>query len=221
MDRNNHRYLFWNSVFAILATILLVVVFYYWVDQQIAEWVYHYEINDYRIFCWLTYLASSIWCIAPALIIYVAIKFCFASLRYIDRVLFVISVNVLVTSYFKDCLKDAFGRCWPLSWKANMQALIPMHYYGFHPFHAGALNDSFPSGHTTVTFAAFSIIWLVYPKYRWLCILICSLVMIGLLGADFHFASDILAGAVLGSITGAFAAVMFLGPDKKRNAGSE
>jgi membrane-associated phospholipid phosphatase len=75
----------------------------------------------------------------------------------------------------------------------------------FHPFSLSySSNSSFPSGHTTQAFAVASVIanhydevWVSYSSYT----------VAGLVGAariyhDAHFASDVMAGAMIGTLVG-------------------
>jgi membrane-associated phospholipid phosphatase len=47
-----------------------------------------------------------------------------------------------------------------------------------------------------------TVLWLTYPKFRWLYGTLVALVVIGLIGLDYHFVSDVIAGACLGGLTG-------------------
>jgi membrane-associated phospholipid phosphatase len=54
----------------------------------------------------------------------------------------------------------------------------------------------------TAISAVISVLWIYYPKFRVLYAIIVAAVAIGLLGADYHFVSDIIAGTMLGTVTG-------------------
>ena len=47
------------------------------------------------------------------------------------------------------------------------------------------------------TFGAMSVLWLACPRLRWLAAAACLLPAAGLLGMDYHFLGDLLAGALL------------------------
>ncbi len=95
-------------------------------------------------------------------------------------------------------LKYACGRYWPETWYHNNPSWIGTHDFGFLPFHGGAGYASFPSGHTARITAPFAVLWHRLPDWRMLWWLPTTLVAAGLLGADFHFVSDCIAGAWLG-----------------------
>jgi membrane-associated phospholipid phosphatase len=108
----------------------------------------------------------------------------------------------------KEELKWAFGRTWPETWiRASPN---PSYFgngtYGFFPFHGGQGYASFPSGHTTAITAFAGAVWILWPKLRWLALALALAVAIGLLGADYHWLSDIIAGAIVGGSTGIAAA---------------
>ena len=91
-----------------------------------------------------------------------------------------------------------------MTWVLNNPSFIRDGVYGFNPFHGGPGFASFPSGHTTVTCAVMSVLWMCYPRFRPLYAMCVVAVAIGLIGADYHFLSDCIAGAFLGVSTGWF-----------------
>jgi membrane-associated phospholipid phosphatase len=101
----------------------------------------------------------------------------------------------------KDQLKFMFGRTWPETWVENNPSFIRDGVYGFNWFHGGAGYRSFPSGHMAVTCAVVGVIWIWYPRLRPLCAFVALAVAGGLIGADYHFLSDILAGSYVGIST--------------------
>jgi membrane-associated phospholipid phosphatase len=116
--------------------------------------------------------------------------------------LLAISANLVVTNLLKQLLKWSFGRYWPETWHYNNPSLIGNGAYGFQPFHHGAAYESFPSGHAAVIFSALSILWLSYPRWRWLYAIIGGALCVALVGMNYHFVGDVIAGVMLGSTTG-------------------
>jgi membrane-associated phospholipid phosphatase len=89
-------------------------------------------------------------------------------------------------------LKEVVGRVRPAAHQG---------VYTFHPFSG---NASFPSGETTEAFAAGSVIAAHYPKL-WVeiaCYGTASLVGFARMRQDGHWASDVLAGALIGTTVG-------------------
>jgi len=111
----------------------------------------------------------------------------------IGRIWRVTSVATLAGTAAKDELKWMFGRPWPQSW---------LHYgvYQFHPFTNGFLFGGFPSGHTAYIAAPMCVLWVLVPRYRVVWAGVTVLVMLGLVGAGYHFVGDVLAGLLTGML---------------------
>ena len=71
---------------------------------------------------------------------------------------------------------------------------------GFHWFQGGGDYSGFPSGHMTVLTAFFAAVWLFYPRYRSISIGLTLVLAVALIVTDYHFLSDVIAGAYLGLI---------------------
>ena len=102
----------------------------------------------------------------------------------------------------KDQLKFIFGRTWPETWVQDNPSFIRDGVYGFHFMHGGGGYQSFPSGHMAATCAVISVLWVWYPRSRWLGAFAAIAVGAGLVGANYHFLSDVIAGAFVGISTG-------------------
>jgi len=111
-------------------------------------------------------------------------------------------VSLAVAVIIKDQLKFAFGRAWPETWTRNNPSFIRDGVYGFYPFHGGAGYASFPSGHTTMICTVMTVLWICYPRFRPVYALCMAAVAIGLVGANFHFLSDVIGGGFLGLSAG-------------------
>ncbi len=121
----------------------------------------------------------------------------------IARVWRVASVATLAGTAAKDELKWIFGRPWPQSW---------LHYgiYRFHPFTDGFLFGGFPSGHTAYIAAPMCVLWVLVPRFRVVWAGVTVLVMLGLVGAGYHFVGDVLAGLLTGVLC-AWATLVLMG----------
>lgn len=92
----------------------------------------------------------------------------------------------------KAVLKFGFGRINTRVW------LMSPEQYGFHWFHGGHGFDGFPSGHMLVVVTLFAAVCRYYPGY-WRVLLVMSLLLgIALVLTNYHFVSDVIAGAYLG-----------------------
>ena len=61
----------------------------------------------------------------------------------------------------------------------------------------------------TVTCAAASVLWMSYPRYRPLVGAMAVAVAIGLIGANYHFVADVIAGGFIGWSTGWIAVLLW------------
>ena len=108
-------------------------------------------------------------------------------------------------------LKRIAGRLGPLFW-------IRYHQYGFQWLAGRSPRfQSFPSGEAALLMAVIGILWVLYPKGRWLCVLAFVIEAIALVTLQWHFLSDVIGGGLVGAC-GAALAFRFV-PDKP--AGSE
>ncbi len=85
--------------------------------------------------------------------------------------------------------------------------------FGFFPFHQGPGWGSFPSGHTAVITTTATILWLVWPELR--IVWVVASVVVGLIGANYHFVSDIIGGLYLGVAIGLGMAALTLSPNDR------
>ena len=185
-------------------TALAVWVCYAWLDRPIAWFVHDHGLPRVHLLRQLTYLPDGL-VVASAIVLLLAPVGLGArrSAASAGALLLEAASSVALAVFVKDFLKFVFGRAWPDTWIHHNPSLIHDHVYGFFWFQTSQGFHSFPSGHTTVTFAAMSVLWLWLPaRWRWLPVATCALVIVGLLGMDYHFLGDIVAGAYLGSVCG-------------------
>jgi membrane-associated phospholipid phosphatase len=112
------------------------------------------------------------------------------------------SVSVIVGETIKSELKYIFGRTWPETWIDNNPSFIHDGAYGFHFMHGGLGYRSFPSGHMTATWALIAVLWVHYPQLKPLYLIAGLTVGLTLVATNFHFLSDVIAGAFVGVSTG-------------------
>lgn len=122
----------------------------------------------------------------------------------IEKTALLCDVSTLAAETIKNELKFAFGRTWPNSWAPNIQSFIRDNVYGFHFFHSGLSFESFPSGHATVVATIMSVLWILFPKLRGMCLSCIVIADVGLIALNVHFLSDVIAGNFVGVSTGLF-----------------
>ena len=106
-----------------------------------------------------------------------------------------LSATALPAAYaLKTFFQFAFGRISAREW---LILKTPHRFNWFNDFG----NGCFPSGHMTV-FAAFgTAILIYYPQYRKAVIILLTLLGAALITTDYHYLSDVIAGAYLGVLT--------------------
>lgn len=120
------------------------------------------------------------------------------------NLLILMSLSILFTFGLKNELKWIFSRDWPLTWTHNNPSWISNHAYGFQwfqgkPFQGNDETGSFPSGHSAIAFATFLPIGLLYRRLLFTSIVLAVLEGLSMIVMDYHFLSDVLAGALVGT----------------------
>ncbi len=123
---------------------------------------------------------------------------------------------VLVALAMKDELKWVFGRTWPESWLQINPSWIRDHVENFRFFRGWIGRASFPSGHMTVVASAAGVLWNTSPRLRHLCLGLIIVVAVGLVGGNYHFLSDVIAGFYLGWGIGLVASAPVLRLDNRK-----
>jgi membrane-associated phospholipid phosphatase len=180
----------------------MVIICYFWVDKPVVYFTYSHHLQDYRVFYWIQLIPEAFWVLTPIIYVVLLIRWHFGYGDYHDKFALTLISALLITVAFEDQLKFVFGRYWPDTYVENNLSLLKDNAYGFNWFHAGKGFRSFPSGHSATIFATMTVVWRFYPRLRWLAVVLCSLVIIGLTGMRYHFISDMIAGACVGIIIG-------------------
>jgi membrane-associated phospholipid phosphatase len=204
----DYRSLLNRSVIALTICTVVVVICYFFVDRPVAFFVYDHRTAKLDGLKWLTEpppLAQS-W--SPLVLTLLAVRRAFGPWRRWQLALFVACVSVIIADQFRESMGDLCGRYWPETWHNNNPSLIGNGTYGFHPFEVGDDVGSFPSGHSARILGFATVFWLAMPRGRWLCALVAVPMLVALVGMNYHFVSDVIAGSVLGGIVGAWAATL-------------
>jgi membrane-associated phospholipid phosphatase len=192
------------------STIAAIAGCYFFVDRPLAWWI-NGQLSQFKEwFSLLTLIPEPL----PVVAVLVLVALAARSLtgRLLSRLLAVAllwSLAVLVTTTINRQLKFAFGRSWPETWTGNNPSFLRDGVYGFHPFHGGAGFAAFPSGHMAVITVAMTVLWIAYPRLWPLYALLIALVAIGLVGANYHFIGDVVAGGFVGAAIGLVAFVLW------------
>lgn len=190
-------------VIALPACAVLVVISYVLIDQPVAYFV-HDHFGGYRpILDLLSRLPKVIGPVVVACTLVLGVRAMMnRPLPTLATTLVLSGLSLAFSDIVENWLKFAFGRTWPETWVQNNPSLIRDGVHHFNPFHGGPGFASFPSGHMLATCAILSVFWLRLPASRPLCAVMIASVFIGLLGADYHFLSDLIAGGFIGFFVG-------------------
>jgi membrane-associated phospholipid phosphatase len=191
---------------ALSVTMVIVLLSYVWVDRPIATYVHVQNIRPHHALLeLLTRLPDPLIPLAAVAVVILGLRAVARRSRPLPTwqvVGFLCSVSVLLAEAIKDQLKFVFGRTWPEAWAPHDPAFIETGAYGFNWLHGGAAYQSFPSGHMGATCAVVSVLWSVYPQWRFYWALCALGVAAALVGGNYHFLSDVIAGAFVGGSTG-------------------
>lgn len=195
-----------KGLLLIILGILSILFCYYFVDRQIVWFLYEHNSRQYTIMKFFSDdIISFIKVLVFVFYVYYFIKLILKKVVDIDTKFLLVANAIIIGQFIKDILKGIFGRYWTETFKNN-PSLIRNDLYGFNWFSFDNINNSFPSGHATFIFSFSVSMWILFPKYRWLWALLAFLVVVTQLLQYFHFASDLIAGSMLGSIIGYYAA---------------
>jgi membrane-associated phospholipid phosphatase len=184
---------------AFIACAVLTLLSIGFVDRAVSTWS-HATLHQPAPFEWLTHIIDPF---VPAASIGLAAIATAAVFGWrpgpVGRTIVALCIAVLVATVLKEELKFLFGRTWPETWIANNPSWIKDGIYRFEPLHGGRGWASFPSGHMTTITAPCTVLWMLAPRiWRWLWVALILAVAIGLVGSDFHFVGDMIAGTFLG-----------------------
>src|ERR1051326_5857082 len=203
---SNFTQLFRKTTVAFLIGLGLVLICYAFIDRPLAFYVRHHNFDGYVFLKWLTYPPPIAQAWTPVVLVALLLRRLYGPLRKWELALIGASVSMVLADQFRQSLAYVFGRYWPETWINGNPSLIGNGAYGFHWFHGGIAYASFPSGHTARTLAVASVMWMTYPRWRWVCVFSVLLISVGLVGMNYHFVGDVVAGGFVGGIVGAYTA---------------
>jgi membrane-associated phospholipid phosphatase len=211
MTENEKALLLRGWLLALVLVVFAVVISYFWLDRPIASFVHNLLPRNSRALVEpLTYFPNP-------LIIVANITFLTLGIRGLARrpqskmhvAILICSLSLIIAETIKNELKFVFGRTWPETWHPNNPSFIHDGIYGFNWFHGGDAYQSFPSGHITAICAAASVLWIYYPRLRPIYLIVTLATLVSLVGTNFHFLSDTIAGIFVGASTGLMATMLF------------
>lgn len=184
------------------ACIALVAIGYLYLDQPLSRFAYavigrHEIVRAFQSFP--EYLAL----VSVLLIVVLGLARLFGgTLGHLWHTAFAAGLSLLCASAIGYHLKYIFGRTWPETFVHDNPSFIRDGVYGFFWFHGGEGWASFPSGHILAAMSFLIVPAIAYPKTRVACGLLVLMEALALWAQNYHFFSDIVAGAFLGAAVG-------------------
>jgi membrane-associated phospholipid phosphatase len=203
------RTLAFRTAAALLVGVVLVLICYFFVDRPMAWFVHDHCCWSEEFWRWPPLVSEWMKNAAVLVMMPIVLWWAWKPGGRLQTILAALCAACLSATVLKQFLKWTAGRYWPETWKHQNPSLIGNGAYGFHPFHAGVAYESFPSGHAAVTCAMMAVLWVACPRWRWLWGLLGAVVCGALVGMNYHFVGDVIAGAILGSIAGVYTARWF------------
>jgi membrane-associated phospholipid phosphatase len=209
---NRGAFRYWLLALALCAIAVVACIFY--VDRPLAEFL-EGHVRHTEFWVWLQRALRPF-----ALVVVAALAFLFGcgvwlvsgrQLRPWTETPLLYSWATIWAVASEIIFKRIFGRGWP------DPTFVRDHLYGFHFLHGQTHWDSFPSGTTTVSVAILSVLWVVRPRWRIAGLLIAILLSGAVVVGDFHWLSDVIAGAFLG-VTIGWSTVRLLNPQNRPNS---
>ena len=212
LRRRRHAATAWPILYGLLACIAVTALSVGFLDRPIALFVHaqsparpgilqNFTLQDFLQA--MTRIPELLGALAIFLIVGLGLlRLVRGRLARVPEIGFLAALSMIVAEAIKTALKLACGRTWPETWVNNNPSFLRDGIYGFFPFHGGHGWAAFPSGHTTIVCACMAVLWLLLPRWRPLYALAIAATALGLLGMNYHFLGDILAGAYLGCAVG-------------------
>lgn len=175
---------------------MIVPLFFFYIDMAIISWIRDFQqgrtyfsllLDSLDPF--INFVSNGVTLIVSSVAIYVTGLLFNKKLRNVGRSL---CIGFISAGIISQVLKHLIGRARP-RFDDNLMFIGPSLKGGY---------DSFPSGHTTVTFCLAYILSQYYPRYRAAFFLFAAVTGIERIEGTAHFPSDVLAGAIVGLIVG-------------------
>jgi membrane-associated phospholipid phosphatase len=186
-----------NRYQTLFATVLpLALLSYFFVDHRLIHY-FHESVTSEQFKVWevVTEYGDSLYILVFALGLMLLYRFS----NYLFYVGFYLFTSVIFSAFVTNILKYTIGRSRPIY-------LLEQETDQFLPF----VNDdiyrynSLPSGHTTTAFAFSVALAIMMPKFRYLFLGLAALAGLSRIALQKHYLSDVLVGALIGTLSAIF-----------------
>ncbi len=200
----------------ILTLIFFIFISYFYIDIPVARYFLANVETYQELGRFISIFGESHWYFATAILGFLFFKYYKPNELYKKRFLFLLYIN-LFSGLISLFLKWMFARMRPWGLRNDGDEFG---FLAFSNFDLGFLQKmklhyitlldspttftSFPSGHTTTIFAAFTYLVLLFPKYIYLWLSLGIIFSSSRILANDHFVSDIFAGVLVGTLSTMF-----------------
>lgn len=177
-----------------LMALLLIVVSYFYADQQTAQWFHaHLTQSEKTLFLSITQFGDSTFYLIGFALGAVLFRFYWKYPVWSNRSLFLFA-SVAVSGIVADIIKIIAGRYRP-------SELFEKGLYGFDFFHIDRALTSFPSGHTATAFALAAAIAYLWPRFALTAWIFAFTIGFSRIAITAHYPSDVIGGALVGTFS--------------------
>jgi len=173
----------------------LITLSYLYLDLPVGRWaIAHDDTIYYELGEWFSLLGEATYPLVIAALLWLFWKFKTKNEAFASRASFLF-LSIIITGVTANIVKAIFGKARPILLKNEEE-------FGFSWFVLP--NDynhhSFPSGHTTMAFTVATALALMFPKWWPAFYAYAITVAFARIGAWDHYPSDVLAGALYGTV---------------------
>ncbi len=163
---------------------------------------------DKEAFLFLNAILANPWCdrilyfwsyLGNALVVLVLVVLFSLRSPFLKDNLLYLALALLLGGMVVNGLKELIQRPRPV---AEFASLITAGKVHVHVVGAALTGNSFPSGHTQVAFSAATYLSLALPRFCLPFILLATGVAVSRISMGVHFPLDVMAGALIGAVTG-------------------
>jgi membrane-associated phospholipid phosphatase len=198
-DAPDFRRLLRTTLATLLVGVAVVALCYFFIDRPVAFFVHDNRLPEHAFLKWLTYPPPILEDWAPAALAALFVRRAWGPFRRWELALVAACVGMVLADQFRESLGYCLGRTWPDTWVEDNPSLIRDGAFGFHPLHGGQGYMSCPSGHTARTVALIAPFRVAWHRWRWALALAPAAVAVGLVGMNYHFVGDVVAGGLVGA----------------------
>jgi membrane-associated phospholipid phosphatase len=192
-----HKKLERYILLSFIGVMVLCVVSYFFLDQPIAIFMANLKHGPLSLsnFDFTDALTDAAYFFTIfIMVVYVISRFFNIKSRFME-ISGVLSIGMMVAFFIKNQAQLLFGRIAPRYGSfEQLNFTRRKTLYGFHFMQAG----SFPSGHMVIFTCVFLLLSFYYPRIRWICYLLLTILAMLLIYDNYHFLSDVIAGTYLG-----------------------